>query len=130
MCTVPRAVHALRNVPSALTVEFAERHDEEIVACLSGILGVEVNGVIEKQVAQLSFAQGGLSLKSATRATLAMYWSSWADSLSQMNKRNPLVNALLIQDLQREEGPQAESVNDAVLCAQVLKCKGMDVPNR
>ena len=40
-CAVIRAMHALRNYPSPLAVEFAERHDEEIVACLSGILGEE-----------------------------------------------------------------------------------------
>ena len=56
-----------------------------------------------------------------------MYWSSWADRLSQMNKRNPLVSALFVEDLQREE-PQAQSVSDAVLCAELLQSEGMDVP--
>ena len=74
MCAVPRAVHALRNVPSELIVEVAERHDEEIAACLSAILGVEVNGVIEKEVAQLSFTRsGGLHVESLSE------WQSHRD---------------------------------------------------
>ena len=63
---------------------------------MSGILGVKVNSEIEEEVAQFSFAEGGLSLKSATRAAPAMYSPLWANSLSQMNERTPLVSALIV----------------------------------
>ena len=41
-CAVPRANFWLRTVQPEMTVSFAERHDQDLWACLSGILQVDV----------------------------------------------------------------------------------------
>ena len=54
------------------------------------------------QLASLPMRMGGLGLRSAVRTSPAAFWASWADALSMIQTRLPVVDAAMRQMGARE----------------------------
>lgn len=127
MCASPRVVHTLRNLPPAEVETFAQAHDRGLMECLARILDSEVPPEAE-EIAQLPFREGGLGLRCARRMAPGAYWASWADCISQINARAPIICNRLLADLARGTGAASPSVRAASAAADVVQQEGFEVP--
>ena len=100
-CAVPRANFWLRTVQPEMTVSYAERHDQDLWACLSDVLQVDVPCSEVVSSASLPLSLGGVGLGSAQRIRQAANWASWADCLEMVQARHPTVAAAMIEGITR-----------------------------
>ena len=103
----PRANHTLRTVPPSFSREYAVAHDEGLWGTGRALLGQIPGSADElseaRSVATLPMRMGGLGLRCAERIREAACWSSWADALSMIHHRNPLIADLVVERL--DNGP-------------------------
>ena len=90
-CASTRANCFLRAVAPEFTLEFAERHDEQVFKCLSKVLQTETLHPRNHEAATMPLTLGGLGLGNAQRTRDAAHWGSWADSLEMIRARHPEV---------------------------------------
>ena len=128
LCAGPRASHVVRNLPPSQTEAFAQLHDQRLRECLSQIAATDLEGRVAREITQLPFRHGGLSLRSAVRGAPAAYWASWADSLSQIQARNVFVCDTLMTELHKGVASGSASVREAAEAAELLSHEGFDVP--
>ncbi|CAE7641672.1 unnamed protein product [Symbiodinium sp. CCMP2592] len=86
-CATP---YLLRNVPPALTAQFAADCDAALATCLGSLSGDQLPAAAVR-TSQLALGFGGLGLRSATADRHAACWASWLDglcvSLEQRHRR-------------------------------------------
>ena len=98
-CASTRANFFLRTVAPEFTLEFAERHDEQVFKCLSKVLQTETLHPRNHEAATMPLTLGGFGLGNAQRTRNAAaqrtrdaaHWGSWADSLEMIRARHPEV---------------------------------------
>ena len=83
---------------------------------------------MQRNVGSLPLSMGGLALRSATRGRFDAYWASWADSLSAIQSRHPVVAEELIVALDNLRG--AFHLQGAAECREILLNRGFDAPRR
>ena len=127
-CAGPRVSHVLRNIPPSMSKLFAQFHNEEILQCLTTLLASERLPKQSKEIAQLPFREGGLGLRDAVRLAPAAYWASWADCLSQIDKRMPQVCETLLHELDQGAASSSVSVREVTEAASLLKEEGWTSP--
>ena len=101
-CACARANYLLRVVRPSAAVNFAETHDRAVWQCLANILRTdlsECSGAVQ-DAATLPFALGGLGLRKATRVSGPAHWASWADCLTMIHSRHPLVATVFLHHLE------------------------------
>ena len=81
------------------TLEFAERHDEQVFKCLSKVLQTETLHPRNHEAATMPLTLGGLGLGNAQRTHDAAHWESWADSLEMIRARHPEVASRLVKEV-------------------------------
>ena len=81
---------------------------------------------MQRNVGSLPLSMGGLGLRSATRGRFAAYWASWADSLSAIQSRHPILAEELIAALDNPRG--AFYLQGAAECREMLLDRGFDAP--
>ena len=110
MCASTRANFWLRMVTPEQTLQFAERHDAALWACLRAILGAPQALETAKITASFPLSLGGLGLTSAVRSRVAAYWSSWADCLKMIKDRHPVVAETIIEGIAHDQVPCFQAV--------------------
>ena len=82
-CANSRANYYTRVVDPEHSGVYALGHDQCLRECFQSILDVSHSLIGHKwqQLSQLSFSQGGVGLRSATRLRFFAYWASWSDCL-------------------------------------------------
>ena len=68
-------------------------------ACLCRLLNVNTDTAEAKVIASIPLSLGGLVLRSATRTRHSAFWDSWADSLSMIKERHPVVAERIVGSL-------------------------------
>ena len=105
-CASPRANYALRNMPPALTNNFAVDHDLATSATLAELAQSGPLPAAALARAHLPLADGGLGLLSATCLAPAAYWASWAVTLPILHTQAPHFIAALQPHFQEStQGP-------------------------
>ena len=139
-CAVPRANHLLRTVSPRQVGPYAAAHDSRVLEEFRTLLGLEaarddlqLHGLPEQvwaRQARMPIRMGGCGLRDSARTAPAAYWASWADCLSSLKGRFPLLAQRLLEALTAAEaqGP-VEGIPDgvaaAVLAGRALEASGM-----
>ena len=124
-CCVARANYYLRTIHPEGVEEFARTHDNAIRAVFNSLLDIRADQDTFN-LASLPCRLGGVGLRNAVRGVQAAFWSSWADSLHMIRKRNPDVADFITVSLSRGRGgPHVEA---AARCREGLLGVGFDVP--
>ena len=108
---------------------YALGHDQCLKECFQSILSLSRYSVAHKweQLNQLSFNQGGVGLRSATRLRFCAYWASWSDCLQMLQKRKPRFVTSIINELVRSGG-DCFPLQQLFECASQLQGLGVGVP--
>ena len=124
-CCVAWANYHLRTIHPEGVEEFARTHDNAIRAVFNSLLDIRGDQDIFN-LASLPCRLGGVGLRNAARGAQAAFWSSWADSLHMIRKRNPDVADFITVSLSRRRGgPHVEA---AARCREGLLGVGFDAP--
>ena len=109
--------------------DFAVGHDLGLWTCLCRLLNVNPDNNSAKVTAGIPLCLGGLGLRSATRTRHSAFWASWADSLSMIKARHPVVAERIIGSLNNAR-PAGPCIRSAVLAAfQLMGIEGFEVPS-
>ena len=104
-CAASRANYYLRALPPSDSRLFANRHDENLRACMSRLLDVDIAAdSYQGDVMQIPLRLGGVGLRNATRTRLAAAWASWADTLNMISQRNPSIARDIVLALNAGQG--------------------------
>ena len=126
MCGSTRANFWLRAVQPELTEGFADRHDRAEWGCLCAILGTPSAPGEAQMIATLALSAGGLGLSSALRVRRAAHFASWADTLSMVRQRQPVVAETMIRHLEQGAAPCFQAVRE---CRELVEEAGLPVPS-
>ena len=123
-CASARANYMLRVVRPELVEDFAVGHDLGLWTCLCRLLNVNPDNNSAKVIAGIPLSLGGLGL---TRHSA--FWASWADSLSMIKARHPVVAERIIGSLNNAR-PAGPCIRSAALAAfQLMGVEGFEVPS-
>ena len=125
MCGSTRANFWLRAVQPELTEGFAHRHDTAVWGCLCAILGTPSAPGEAQMIATLALSAGGLGLSSVLRVRRAAHFASWADTLSMVTQRHPVVAETMIRHLEQGAAPCFQAVRE---CRALVEEAGLTVP--
>ena len=128
-CGVSRANFYVRSVAPEFSLQFAQRHDSQIFACLADLLQVPVDAVPEsaRAVATLPLTLGGLGMRSSVRLRHAAHWASWADSIKMISERHPEVSTTILRAV--DEQHASPSFMGVVSSVQSLEEAGFVPPS-
>ena len=100
-CAAARANYISRVVEPEAAEEFCRRHDAGLWRCFCACLQIDPDQPQDvMDTATMPLVLGGLGLRSASRVSTPAYWASWADCLSMIHKRHPIVCAALVHELE------------------------------
>ena len=125
-CAATRANYWLRTIPPEFTEQYARRHDQGVIRCLSQIL--HTDGILPNiwESASMLLALGGLGVGGSTRVRNAAYWGSWADCLEMVFVRHPQIAEHIVGGMyQRIPG----CLRSAQLSADKLRQVGVATPS-
>ena len=125
-CASTRANFFLRTVAPEFTLEFAERHDEQVFKCLSKVLQTEMLHPHNHEAAAMPFTLGGSGLGNAQTTRDAAHWGSWADSLEMIRAWHPDVASRVVKGVAIWSSMCLGSVADS---AERLKTVGARIPS-
>ena len=111
---VPRANHTIRVLPPSQSTAYAKSHDDAVWRTFCRIFGAEEHqeDTIARKVASLPGCLGGLGLRSAERTAEAAHWASWVDALAVLASKAPRLAALIVTDLERDDGPATSCLRE------------------
>ena len=132
-CASPRSNYALRIIPPELTDLFdlfAIEHDAAVHTCFSAMLFGEDGGArpdTASRQSQLVFRHGRLGLRSARLHAPAAFWSSWADSLSAIQRRDPDLAQHIVRQLE-PDAPGCRVLDTLKAAVALLARQGFEAP--
>ena len=128
-CGVSRANFFIRAVSPDHSLQFAQRHEEQIWRCLTTLIGVAPEAISEsaRYAATLPLSSGGMGCRSSVRLTHAARWASWADSNKMIGERHPELAATILRALDDNNGSHSiEAIN---FCTRRLEEAGFVAPS-
>ena len=129
-CGVSRANFFIRAVsPDHCSLQFAQKHEEQIWRCLTTLIGVAPKEISEsaRSAATLPLSSGGLGCRSTVRLRHAACWASWADSIKMIGERHPEVAATILRAM--DENSVSHSIEAINICTSRLEEAGFVAPS-
>ena len=119
-CGVSRANFFIRAVSPDHSLQFAQRHEEQIWRCLTTLIGVAPEAISEsaRSAATLPLSSGVLGCRSSVRLRHAARWASWADSIKMIGERHPEVAATILRAI--DENSVSHSIEAINFCTRRL----------
>ena len=97
-CGAARANFHIRTIRPELSVEFSQRHEEQIWHCFCKLLNAPPDAVKPQRCPS---HQEGLGLRSAWRLREVAHWASWADTMKMVKARHPDIADIILQPWRR-----------------------------
>ena len=93
---------------------------------MTAILGTPSAPGEAQMIATVALSAGGLGLSSALRVRRAAHFASWADTLSMVRQRHPIVAETMIRHLEGGVAPCFQAVRE---CRELVEEAGLTVPS-